>query len=64
MDIHNCKWDVSRTSTPLPAKEVHQWNNNMFEGEGWIGKKVSITNLIKCKCKSKISLSSMGHLLD
>jgi hypothetical protein len=30
---------VSWTSTPLPAKEVHQWNNNVFEGEGWIRKK-------------------------
>ena len=39
MDIRNCKWDVSRTSPPLPAKEVHWWNNNVFEGEGWIGKK-------------------------
>jgi hypothetical protein len=39
MDIHNCKWDISQTSTPLPVKEVHWWNNNTFEGEGWIRKK-------------------------
>ena len=39
MDIHNWKWDVGQTSTPLPAKEVHRWNNNTFEGGGWIGKK-------------------------
>jgi hypothetical protein len=39
MDIHNCKWDVSWTSTLLLVKEVYWWNNNMFEEEGWIGKK-------------------------